>query len=69
MGGKYQTIIDVGSPFLTVRTTFNSVGGGDFYTSTGGGFNSDLTSSTGFTFTPATGTISGGIISVYGYRK
>lgn len=69
MGNRFQVVIDVCSPFLTARTTFTSSGGGEVYFSTGGGMNTDLTSSTGFTLTPATGTLTGGTIRVYGLRN
>ena len=47
MGNRFQVIIDVCNPFLTARTTFTSSGGGEAYFSTGGGINTDSTSSKG----------------------
>lgn len=69
MGGKFQAAIEVGSPFLSAITTFNSTSASDGYSWQGGGYNSNTTSSTGFTISPAAGTLTGGTIKVYGYRN
>ena len=64
--------LDLLQPFLTENTIFNgslvamntaSVGG------FAGGFRNNTTSYTSFTITPASGTLTGGTICVYGYRN
>ena len=60
------------SPFLTVRTGF--LNQTSAYETTGapfagGGFLDDATSYTAFTFSPNSGTITGGTIRVYGYKN
>jgi hypothetical protein len=60
------------SPFLTKFTSFASDGiqfitGGEYAKQ--GGWHNSATSFTDFTLTPNTGTITGGTISVYGYKK
>jgi hypothetical protein len=64
--------VEVLNPFTTQNTIFTAnfashVTGGD--SGTFSGFVNDSTSYTGFTILPNSGTISGGTISVYGYRK
>ncbi len=64
--------IDIMSPFLTKFTSFASDGiqfltGGEYAKQ--GGWHNSATSFTDFTLTPNTGTITGGTISVYGYKK
>jgi hypothetical protein len=61
--------LDVFSPFTAQRTTvsgpfINNDACGHF-----AGFLDNTTSYTAFTLTPGTGTLTGGIITVYGYRK
>jgi hypothetical protein len=58
-------------PFLA-KNTFLSSPHAQFSPNVGGynaGFLNDTTSHTEFTITPASGTLTGGTISVYGYRK
>lgn len=71
-----QVIVEIGNPFTTSETTFNSSGVG-YETSPGvsssnrftyGGMTSVTTSYTGFTIFPQSANISGSV-SVYGYRK
>jgi hypothetical protein len=71
-----QHIVEIGNPFSTSETTFNSAGVG-YETSPGvsssnrftyGGMTSVTTSYTGFTIFPASANISG-TVSVYGYKK
>jgi hypothetical protein len=62
------------SPFLTKRTslTFQSnltLAANNGFTVSGGGFLNNDTSYTAFTFTPSSGTMTGGTIRVYGYRN
>lgn len=70
----YSTVIDIRSPFLSRITTFNA---NDVYivNSTAGawyqygGHLNNTTSYTAFTITASAGTLTGGTVSVYGYRK
>jgi hypothetical protein len=66
---RWGMVIDIYSPFLNTQTNFTSQTSSDQYSWSGGGYNSTSASSTGFTLTPAAGTITGGIITVMGYRK
>jgi cytochrome c biogenesis protein CcdA len=66
---RWGMVIDIYSPFLSTQTNFTSQTSSDQYSWSGGGYNSTSASSTGFTLTPAAGTITGGIITVMGYRK
>jgi hypothetical protein len=64
--------IELRRPFLSTRTVFESSNAGittgeAFYRS--GGFLDNATSYTAFTLTPASGTITGATIRVYGYRN
>ena len=65
-------IINLQSPYLSKVTTFTSVQAG---TSSGAtmveftGFLDNTTSYTAFTLTPNTGTLTGGLIRVYGYQN
>jgi hypothetical protein len=68
-----NTKIEFTSPFLTVRTgilysnsSYETGTGGAFH---GGGFLDNATSYTAFTFSPNSGTITGGTIRVYGYTN
>jgi hypothetical protein len=64
--------VEIGSPFLTKVSTYcisssvNNTGGSVIFAN---GFYNDTTSFTGFTLTTSTGTLTGGTIAVYGYRK
>jgi hypothetical protein len=69
MGTPSSFVMDIHSPFLAARTTMQFSSSSDAYSVFGGGNNTDTTSSTGFTLTPSAGTLTGGTISVYGYRK
>ena len=69
MGGRAQFIIDICSPNLTGVTTFTTQNSSDSYSWNGGGYNSVSAQHTGFTLTAAAGTMTGGTITVYGYRK
>jgi hypothetical protein len=69
-GNNNNGNFDVYNPFLTKNTGYS---GASFQYNTGEfggysvGFLNDSTSYTGFTLTPASGTITGGTIRVYGY--
>jgi hypothetical protein len=66
--------VDIYSPFLVSPTKYTSKYA-DLYTSGGGaagsaiGLNATTTSVTGFTLNTSSGTITGGSINVYGFRK
>jgi hypothetical protein len=72
--GTYGPYIEIElfAPFLTKNTVIRGWGSA-FQTSNIqeviGGFAGSTLSSTGFTFTTSSGTITGGTISVYGYKK
>ena len=63
---------DLQNPFLAKNTILNvlvgppATGAGARF---GAGFLNDTTSYTDFTLTPSSGTLTGGTISVYGYKK
>ena len=67
----HSACFDITSPFLAVKKGLlsNGVSGSSMYTFSS--YINSTTSSTGFTISPATGgsTITGGTVSVYGYRK
>jgi hypothetical protein len=66
------TDIDVYNPFLALRTTIraHNVAYSTFVNATYGGYVNDSTSYTAFTLSGfTTGTVTGGTIRVYGYRK
>ena len=63
-------IIDLQNPFLAQYTQMNSVGSLQNIQATWDqGIHAVATSYTGFTSTPLSSTITGGTITVYGYRK
>jgi hypothetical protein len=75
-GGSTLTLsssLEIYNPFNAERTVFN--GAYQLNTTSGGvmlntgGFLNNTTSYTAFTLTPTSGTLSGGTIRVYGYRK
>jgi hypothetical protein len=68
-GTTTSFVMDIHSPFLSVATTMQFSNSTNGYATFGGGGNSTAASSTGFTLTPSSGTLTGGTISVYGYRK
>jgi hypothetical protein len=64
--------IEIKSPFLAKRTTAqwrNATSQAVSLWNVGGGFLDNATSYTAFTITPSAGTITGGIIRVYGYAN
>jgi len=61
--------MDIHNPFATAATGFYTTGASETYVNAGGGYNSNVTSSTGFTLTPNAGTLTGGTVNVYGYGK
>lgn len=67
--GKTSAIIEVQSPFLSQVSTFTGATMSASYGDDRRSYDSSTNSSTGFVFSPASGTLTGGIITVYGYRK
>ena len=59
----------VHNPFLAKFTFFTADGASDYAMSRTGGVCNTATSSTGFTISTGGGTITGGTITVYGFRK
>jgi len=64
--GAYANI-DLFNPFATTHTRLFGANAGASNSGFIGGILKDNTSHTGFTFTPASGTLTGGTIRVYGY--
>jgi hypothetical protein len=60
---------DILTPFLSERTTMFGQGFGRLYYGDFGGGDDSTSSYTSFTLLPDVGTITGGTIKVYGYRK
>lgn len=67
--GKTTAIIEVQSPFLSQTSSFTGATASNQYGDDRRSFDSSTNSSTGFVFSPNSGTLTGGIITVYGYRK
>jgi hypothetical protein len=61
--------IEVLSPNLAQKTYFSGIFNGSSGIATTAGFQSDTTQFTAFTFTPSSGTFTGGTIRVYGYAN
>lgn len=57
------------NPFLSRNTYFSAQLPGDYSIYTSGGVNNTANSLTAFTLTPQVGTLTGGQITVYGYRN
>jgi hypothetical protein len=71
-GDKFGASFDVINPNLATHTLFNGlqwiqVSGG--YSGAGGGMHQTSTAYTSLQIAPSTGTMTGGTITVYGYRK
>jgi len=66
--GENSYILEIRSPYLTGRTLLSYDYAGSAIWHTGGGTTTNTTSRTGFVLTPATGTLTGGTIRVYGYN-
>jgi hypothetical protein len=65
--GAYGAV-ELASPFEAQYTKYTQLGSGGVLAITAGGFLA-TTSFTGFTIYPGSGTLTGGTISVYGYKK
>lgn len=71
-GDKFGTAFDVVNPNLATHTLFpflSALNVSTGYIYTGGGMHQTSTAYTGIQFAPSTGTITGGVFAVYGYRK
>lgn len=64
-----NAVIDVRNPFASKRTTFTSQCSNNSISANGGGCDTSTNSSTGFTLSVSPDTLTGGTITVYGYRK
>ena len=61
--------IEILNPFTAKRTSLNGLAFGNLYSFFYSGMLANTTSYTAFTIAPGTGTMTGGTITVYGYRK
>jgi len=68
-GGSSNITIDIKNPFLNKNTSCQSVYSNYGFTGRYSGMDSNAASSTDFTLFPTTNTLTGGTISIYGYRK
>lgn len=64
-----STKFDVYTPQLAKRTVYAGLGNGGGYAHTFGGSQSSTTAFTAFTLKPSTGTLTSGVIRVYGYGE
>ena len=72
VGDKFGTVIDVVNPNIATHTLFPNLSIMQIttgYSGTGAGMHQISTAYTGIQILPSTGTITGGTITVYGYRK
>ena len=67
--GEQVTSLDIANPFLASSTSINGGYYGNQYSGWFGGTQANATSFTTLTVRPAAGTITGGTITVYGYRS
>ena len=65
----YGGIIDVHNPNLAKFKFFNASGASDYGQHAVGGVHNTTGTATGFVVNPGSGTLTGGTITVYGYRK
>jgi hypothetical protein len=68
-GEGINMVLEIQQPFLEKYTMFSAPLDNFELAGHSAGRHRDATSFTGFTITPASGTLTGGTISVYGYRK
>ena len=64
-----SSCVELQRPFATQNTNFSSTAGSTAWSVTQNGYLNNTTSYTAFDILPGSGTISGGTITVYGYRK
>jgi len=69
MGTSYSGVIDIYRPFLAATTTTTSTATSATYFNVNGGTDSNAASSTNFTIRLAAGTLTAGVVRVYGYRN
>jgi hypothetical protein len=67
--GITTAVIEVQSPFLSTTSSFTGLSMSNTYGDDRRSFDSSTNSSTGFVFSALSGTITGGTITVFGYRK
>jgi hypothetical protein len=67
--GEQVISMDIANPFIAMSTSINGGYYGNGYSGWFGGTQANATSFTTLTVRPATGTITGGTITVYGYRS
>ena len=67
--GPTSISFDLINPFATASTQYFAQSAGDTYVSWRSGRDSALISNTGFTMSMTGGTVTGGTITVFGYRK
>ena len=67
--GRQSTTFTIASPYLAQRTTIHGFNYGAGFSGWFGGEQYSTTSFTAFTIKPDTGTMTGGTITVMGYRK
>jgi hypothetical protein len=68
-GGTFSASFDVMNPFLAKATNLFGQSSGSKHINTFLGYDSNAASSTGFTISQLTTNLTGGIITVFGYRK
>jgi|688.fasta_scaffold219448_1 hypothetical protein len=68
-GGTTHMAVTVRQPFITQATMFNAANASVAWSSVYNGVMNNGTSYTAFTILPSSGTLTGGTIRVYGYRK
>jgi hypothetical protein len=68
-GGTTHMAVTVRQPFVTQATMFNATNASISWSSFYNGVMNNGTSYTAFTILPSSGTLTGGTIRVYGYRK
>jgi hypothetical protein len=64
-----RLVMELQNPFLTTRTFMSATYADPGNGGSSNGYLGDATSHTSFTISPAAGTLTGGIIRVYGYRN
>jgi len=66
---NYGGAFDLFNPFLSVSTYYNVISADDTYLRVYGGKHTTASSYTGIKLAPNVGTMTGGTVTVYGYRK
>ena len=68
-GTSMSSAIEIQRPFATQNTNYSATAGSTNWSVVQNGYLNNTTSYTAFTVFPSGGTITGGTIAVYGYRK